>query len=681
MASRLALPKFPRIAPEFDPREWMESGQRDLAQRLPRGVALRRLVWRTVTAPYWVGSDVPAPHVPIREGKVPPAGLAGDHVARLINEIGRRIWVQRALTIMARSLWLGILAGTIWLIIEILGGPDLDYTRLIWIAVILALPGVIFATLVRPSRRQVARMLDRSFGLQERMATAVENLGTNVPKPGERAPMVYLQIADAANVVTELRRHSAFAIRPPVREMVMAIISALIFACLFFARGVGAELPGLHAGAVPPFTPASERMAQQPRTTAPTGATADAPTVAQVQDRADRSNQARQDLDTLAKALDDHAVTSSAADAMAQGDYPTAANDLRDLADEANDLSKSSREALANDLDNAASQMSPGSQDLADATRQAADGLREGDQAAQNGVRNLGDAVEETGSEVVSQQELAEQMQQAQAAQAAEQNSGERGSQSQSSSSEQSGQSGDQQSSEASSGDPADGTSDGGEPGESSPSDDANQGNQAEADDPAGNAESGQNPGTSPDGQQGGGQTPGGEGSQAGEPSDGAGQAGGEGQQPGESQAGPNGPTGGEQSGQNPGDGAGSGETPGDTPPNNGQAQPGTESQPANGEPPADPNVTDSNGEGGQGQKGGEATDPHEAISLSRSPEGESYQTSPNGGGSNVGSGPGVSVSNGTSTQGDVGAAGPDSNRVPPSYRTAVEDYFSESGG
>jgi len=635
-----------------------------------------------VTAPYWLASDVPAPQIPARAAKAPEAGLAGNHVAKSINEIGRRVWIQRSLTILTRSLWLGLLVGTFWLFLDILGGPKLDYQVLSWIAIVLALPGLIVALLVRPSRRQVARMLDQSFGLQERMTTAVENLGKHVPRDGERAPMAYLQIADAANVITELRRHPAFGFRLPVRELVMAIICALIFASLYFARGVGGELPPVHVGAVPPFTLASERIAQQPRTAAPTGATADAPTVAQVQERADRSNQARQDLDTLAAALDDHAVTSAAAEAMAQGDYPTAADELRDLADDAGDLSESSRQALANDLDNAASQMSQGSQELADATRQAADGLRQGDQAAQTGVRNLGDEVEQTGSEVVSQEELAQQMQAAEAAQATDQNGNQRRSPSQSSQSESRGQSGEQSSSESNTGDSSESSNESGESGETTPNDDANQGADAEPGQSGENQEEGQDAGTSSEGDQSGGQTPS-EGSQASEPMDGQqpGQPGASGQLSSKGQPGETGPQGGEQSSQNPGDGAGSSANPGDDPTNPGEPQPGNESQPANGETPAEPSVAEANGQGGDGQETGDGADPREAISLSRAPEGESYQTSPNNNGSNVGSGPGVSVSSGTSTQGDVGVAGPDSNRVPPDYRSAVEDYFSESGG
>src|SRR5215217_1035 len=262
MATRLALPKMPRIGIDVDPREWVESGRRGLAWRPPRGAALRRALWRGATVPYWLASDVPAPQLPARDERAPPAGLAGDQVAR--------------------SAWLGILVGCLWLLVELQGGPDLDFGTLFWIAGIVAVPGIVFAALVRPTRRQVARMLDRSFGLQERMATAVENLGQGVPKEGERAQLIYLQMADAANVVAELRRYPVFAIRPPVRELVMAIVTALLFASLYFMRGVGGDIPPVQAGAVPPFVPASERMAQQPTTSSPTGAQANAPTVKEV---------------------------------------------------------------------------------------------------------------------------------------------------------------------------------------------------------------------------------------------------------------------------------------------------------------------------------------------------------------------------------------------------------------
>lgn len=667
MATRLALPKVPRIGVDVDLREWVESGRRGLAWRPPRGAVLRRALWRGATAPYWLASDVPAPQLPARDEKAPPAGLAGDQVARLVEEIGRRVWLQRALTIVARSAWLGILIGCLWLLVELQGGPELNFGTLFWIAAIVAVPGIVFAALMRPSRQQVARMLDRSFGLQERMTTAVENLGKGVPKDGERARLIYLQMADAANVVGELRRYPVFAFRPPVREVVMAIVTALLFAALYFMRGVGGEIPPVQAGAVPPFTPASERMAQQPTTSSPTGAQADAPTVKEVQQRAERSNQARQDLQALAQALDDHAVTNSAADAMERGDYPEAANELRDLAEDADKLSPASREDLAQDLDTAASKMSEGSQELADASRQAADGLRQGEQAAQEGMRNLGDAVEKTGNEVASQQELAEQMQQAQQA---ESNSG-----SGEASEDQGGDQSGEQSSSQGSQQPGS-QQEGGQQGE------AGEGTDAEPGDGSQSSQPGENQGDSQSGEQSSTSGQQGEAGQAGEPgaAQQPGQEGGpqpaEGGQPGEQGA----QSGSEQGeGADQGSGAGSGSEEGAT--QEGQVPGASEGQqPAAGDP-SDPNVADGNGEGGQGQPQDETADPREAITLSRAPDGESIQTSSNNGGSNVGSGPGVSVSSGTSQQGNVGAAGPDSNRVPPSYRTIVENYFSDPEG
>jgi hypothetical protein len=678
MATRLALPRVPRIAVELDPTAWVEAGRRGLAWRPPRGTALRRALWRGATVPYWFASDVPAPQLPARDARVPPAGLAGDQVARLLNQIARRAWIQRALTIVARSAWLGLLVGCLWLLLELQGGPKLDFGVLPWIAVAVAVPGFVFAGLVRPTRRQVALMLDRSFLLQERMTTAVDNLGKGVPADGERASLVYLQMADAANVATELRRYPAFAIRPPVRELVMAIACALVFASLFFLRGVGGGIPPVQAGAVPPFTPAAERMAQPQSNAAPAGAQANAPTTKEVQQRAARSNQARQDLDSLAKALADHAVTSDAADAIKRGDYGAAADDLRSLSEDADKLSPASREDLAQDLDKAASQMSDGSQQLSDATQKAADGLRQGGEPAQQGVRNLGDAVQQTGGDVASQQELADQMRQAQEA---EKNQGtsadpsQQGGDSQSGDQSSSSQSGDQSGSQQ--GDAQSGS----QPGQQGTGTDAQQGNGSQS------SQSGPNQGDAQSGNQNAASQQQGQNGQNGQPGQGAAQQPGQGEgnpgaqgaQPGEAN----------QQGQaqqgtdaQQGAGAGSGQDTGAA--NSTQSQaPGQSQQPTNGQPP-DQNVQNGpgNGEGGPGQTGGNKTDPREAITLSRSPNGDnSVQTSSDNGGGNAGQGPGVSVSGGTSTQGDVGANGPDSNRVPPDYHTIVEDYFSDQEG
>jgi len=72
-----------------------------------------------------------------------------------------------------------------------------------------------------------------------------------------------------------------------------------------------------------------------------------------------------------------------------------------------------------------------------------------------------------------------------------------------------------------------------------------------------------------------------------------------------------------------------------------------------------------------------------ETIQLPPAPAGDGVQTASDGGGSNRGSGSGATASTGSTVQGEVGEAGPDSNRVPADYRDVVEEYFSpqEAGG
>ncbi len=662
MATRVTLPSPRRAIIEIPPRSWIVRWERLRDWQPPRGKALHRALYRTITLPYWLASDIPAPHLPALDRKPPAAGLAGDQVVRNLNRIARRVWLQRALGLMVRSVWLGLLAACVWLMVDIQGGPAFEERRLPWLIGAFLVPGLIFALLVRPTRRQVARMLDRSFGLQERMVTAVDNLGKAVPKPGERPSLVYLQMADAANVVEAFRRHPAFAITLPVREIVLVITTALLLASLYFMRGVGGDVPPTQAGAVPPFKPASERLLQPP--VDPSGATTqqDVPTLQEVEQRAQRSNEARQDLARLAEAMRDHAVTSDAAEAIERGEYSEAANDLRELAEHADRLSPASREQLAQDLEAAASDMSEGSQQLADATRQSAEGLRQGGEPAKEGLRELGDAVEQTGKEVVSQQELAQQMEQARAAQ--RRNSGASGDASSSepqlgdagSDQQAGGQSGEQQGSEpGQAGEGADA-----EPGQNASSDQAGQQDGSATDGSTGPSRRQVTQGQATNGQaQDPGQEAGGQPGQAGDPGN-QGASGTESESGAASQ--------GSDAGANGSDQSSAAQQNGQQPQNGTTGGEGA---------PSEEQVSSQDVPDGQGRDA--QTDPREAITLSRAPEGESVQTGGSSGGSNAGSGPGVAISGGTATQGEVGVAGPDSNRVPPAYRSIVEAYFSES--
>ncbi|HEX2280469.1 MAG TPA: hypothetical protein VHG52_01780, partial [Thermomicrobiales bacterium] len=68
-------------------------------------------------------------------------------------------------------------------------------------------------------------------------------------------------------------------------------------------------------------------------------------------------------------------------------------------------------------------------------------------------------------------------------------------------------------------------------------------------------------------------------------------------------------------------------------------------------------------------------------VALPSSSGQQGVQTSSDGGSAMRGSGAGVTAGSGFAVQGEVGDAGPDSNRVPAEHRETVERYFSDGGG
>ncbi len=335
-----------------------------------------------------------------------------------IDRVRRRLWVTLAAAAICRGIWLALAFAAVLMLLDVLGGPTFDPRPAAVAGVLLLLAGLVLAALSKPSRPLTARMLDRTFGLQERLSTALDDLGLGVPAPGERAPVVYLQMADAANAIAALRNDSRLRPAIPVREVVLVVLCALVLATFAFLRGLGGGLPELAVAHVPPFTPAIERPAEPEPSAAELEAAAMAPTVQEVLERADRSAQTRRDLQALAAALADHAVTRPAAEEIARGDYDAAGEQIRDAAAQAGELSPGAREGLAEDLERASETMQPETNGLQEATRDAASGLRQGDEPARTEMGDLADAVERAGEQVVPQDELASQMRSARQTQA-----------------------------------------------------------------------------------------------------------------------------------------------------------------------------------------------------------------------------------------------------------------------
>ena len=655
MATRVSLPQF--SLPHLQ-----RTAQRVPSLRPDFPADRKIFAWQTATAPWWLWSDLPKLPFPARNAPLPPGGLAGDWVVGGIDRIATRVWIQRGLAIIVRGVWLTVLIGCLWLIADLLGGPALNMNALLGVGLFLMLCSLIIAGFSRPTREQVARMLDRSFALQERVSTALGNIGVEVPAGDALARVTYLQVADAANAVTAANEHSAFRLRLPVRELVMAVALGLAFAALAFARGTGGGIPPTQSNVVPAFIPAAERFVQPEQPAQAPDAQA-VPTVEEVQQMVQSSIDNQQDLERLADALSDHALTREAADLINQGKYTEAAEELRDAANQADQLSDEARAELASDLSQAATEMSDGNKTLSESTEHAAEGLMDGGEPAKEGVRDLANAVEQSGQQVQSSDALDQAMQQAQeqsASNPSEQGQGsDAGNTGQSSPSDQAGNGSNQEPSRSS------GQQEG-QPGEA-------------ASDSGANAEGGigEDPDTS-SGQSGEGLP-----ADANAPGSSEGQGGGSDGQP---QPGGSSGSSAEDQAQaqtdqegDPSQGTGAGGKSGEGDPASVDTEGGTDfdHQTDGQKAPSESSV--SNGTGDGADTSGATQDPRTAVELPRSPDGQTVQIGGNSGTSSLGTGAGVTVSSGSATQGEVGESSPDSNHVPAEYRSIVEHYFSDT--
>lgn len=682
MATRkTGLPRFPEL-PDHPGRALLDAFQRLLAWRPDDP---RLLCWRIFWFPFWVGGDVPAPWLPEHERQMKAGSPAALGAARAIDSIGRRIWINWIIACFARGLWLPFAIGSVIGIVDLLRGNHFAPEHLIWVWAITVPLGLILGSLLRPRRRRVAWMLDHTFNLHDRMTTAVEALETEAPAPGSRASMAYLQLADTANAAIGLRGDPRFRLHPPAREISLAILFGLLLAALLFLRGVGGHIPDVSDTAVPAFVPAADRQTAAEAPPQSPGDTERPPTVQEVQQKADQSQATKEDLNAIAEALDQNAITQPAAEAIRNGDYTAAAQEIRDASANAADLSPEARAALADALDQAAATAQDSSPSLANAASQAADGLREGGDAAKSGMRDLGDAVDLASDAVIPQEQLAQEMTQAQQAaqnqpQGAEAapnqqaSSGQGSSSQQSSQSAQQGQQSQQAASESSSSSGAD----------ANPGLSANQQDQQQS-----SSQSAQNPDSSASGSQ-----P--DGSQPGDQNPGAGQPGAS-DQPGESKS------------SNPGDSSQASASDSSAS-DSSQSQPGGESS-TNGKPggsgvgdssqtpPAEGDSKESTGGPNAKENTPQETPAPTAVSQATAPtgpgteptvvptqsvglntensDGPQVSLGGNNGSSSIGNASGVTEAQGSATQEAVPTAGPDSNRVPEEYRSVVENYFN----
>ena len=673
---RLGLPRLPEL-PDHPGRALIER-LRQLASWRPADGRL--FIWRLLWFPFWFGGDIPAPWLPEHERRMKAGSPAALGAARAIDSIGRRIWVNWIIACIARGLWLPFAIGSVIGLIDLARGNHFAPEKLIWVWAVTLPFGLLLGILLRPRRRRVAWMMDHTFNLHDRMTTAVEALETDAPPAGSRASMAYLQLADTANAAIGLRGDPRFRLHLPARELSLAILAGLMLCALLFLRGIGGHIPGATETAVPVFVPAADRQIAAEEQSQDANPAERPPTVDEVNAKSARSNEAREDLNALADALDENAITQPAADAIRTGDYATAAQQIREAASRADELSPESQATLADALDQAAASAQDSTPALADAASQAAEGLREGGTAAESSMRDLGDAVDLAGESVVPQSQLDAEMQQAEANAANSQNSEDAAQNPQSNSSQPSTtQPGDNPApndNQPPSGDTAPGSAPGSNPDDNT---------QPSTTDPSDPAPSDTTKSEDPNAQPGDSKS----GDQPGDPN-----------QPGDSDKPGEGPS--DQPGQ-PSDNPSGSETTSQSPPN---PQPGgstSSGDPSNSESTKDSTDQENPGGGNQpSDKTTEETAPPAATNVTEAPTPSSPGTEstvvptasselPGGGSeenvalpgnssnSNSGGGTGAMMAEGTATQEAIPTAGPESNRVPPEYRSVVENYFNRS--
>jgi hypothetical protein len=230
---------------------------------------------------------------------------------------------------------------------------------------------------------ELSRELDRRFGLDELLVTAVE-----VDRRGPGSPLEERLLDDAASAVTRLSRDTAVraAGRQSGREAETLLAIALILAGLWLLAGTlgdrpaVARLPALldGAGGLPGGGEGPGANVGQGAGAA-AGGWGDSPA-----------------LGTLASALGDYAAAREVAAALRDGDPAAAARAARALASQAHALSAGGRAELADALHRAADELDAADPELGSALHEAGRDLESPrPDAAAAGVGRLAAALDE----------------------------------------------------------------------------------------------------------------------------------------------------------------------------------------------------------------------------------------------------------------------------------------------
>jgi hypothetical protein len=299
--------------------------------------------------------------------------------------------------------------------------------NMVWLAAVPTLAALSLGLVRWPSHRQAALAADRRLELEERLATAVE-----LAHGAYAGRFDGLQVQDAIHHARSAPGRWLTADFQLRREAVVAVgVLALAAASLLLSRIPPPYAPAADESGVPADAEAAD-IAE--RGVPPEGMdTALANVQPVVQPRTDADLPARVQreqselaaLDKLSKALSSVSAGQAAANAIQQGNFAAARNELQTLGDDADQLSDAAKQQLARALQDAAAKTAQADRQLADRERQTAQALSRPNYADQRQtLRGLGDQIERSGSRSVSADQLARDVGQLQQQQNAAANQG-----------------------------------------------------------------------------------------------------------------------------------------------------------------------------------------------------------------------------------------------------------------
>ncbi|MEN9935848.1 MAG: hypothetical protein RLZZ387_2427 [Chloroflexota bacterium] len=328
----------------------------------------------------------------------------------LYSQIDRLVtdrWAWYGVRTLLRACWIGLCICCIGLGASLVWGLPL---QLEWLGVAaLACVGVGLAMLLRPRMRraEAARRLDRRFGLDEQLATAVE-----VAEAGAAPGTIEAQLVlNATRTSRGLRQRIRQRQRMPWVELLTVLALLLAVAGLLLLSGIGAPWLGASSSPLPPLPSASDPadlFAEEPPPPGeggepmpgeggePMPGEGGEPMPGEGQQGAAADPRT---MEALADALRDQGATRPAAEALDQGDAEQAAQELRELADQAGQLSQQSRMELADNLRDAAREIERTDPEMSDQMRESARGLEASDQQASEALDDLAQAVEQMGQQ------------------------------------------------------------------------------------------------------------------------------------------------------------------------------------------------------------------------------------------------------------------------------------------